>query len=271
MVRAGEDAPAASRAVAAGLLWNMRVLAGWLQARGVDVLRVLASWFEIANIEEHLLALTGRQAPPPYRLGSLATAWPRVAGCGSTEALRDALAASPWRYPGGTTPREFQLGLRLAWADRVAARVPGARPWAQGGAALLVARERFVRGQPMPDALRAACVRVLGPGLATVPGSLSELRASLGAGARWALDGVTDATELWRAEAAWWRRVHADSAVLVARAGFGAEPVVGTVGLLAHDAWLVRGALAGAGRDGDAVTAFVELARRGTEPGDAVA
>src|SRR5688572_21676235 len=71
LVHPGDDPETAARGVAATLLWNMRVLAGWLPARGAELLRALAGWFEIANIEDHLRALHGSGAPSPYHLGSL--------------------------------------------------------------------------------------------------------------------------------------------------------------------------------------------------------
>ncbi len=256
----GDDPEAAARGVAATLLWNLRVLAGWLPARGSELLRVLVGWFEIANTEEHLRALSGRSAPPPYRLGSIATAWPRIAAARSPDDVRATLAASPWRDPGGSGPRDIQIGLRLAWADRVSARVAPARPWASGAAALLLARELLVRRQPLTGALRAAAQRTLGPGVATNATSIPALRDSLPPAGRWALDDVFDPGELWQAEARWWRRLRTDSAVLGARSGFGEEPVIGAVGLLAHDAWLVSGALAGVGRGSTAVEVFDALA-----------
>ncbi|HEY7223099.1 MAG TPA: hypothetical protein VH561_05725 [Micromonosporaceae bacterium] len=255
-VRAGDDPTAAAHGVAATLLWNVRVLAGWLPARGSEMLRVLAGWFEIANTEEHLRALAGMPADVPYHLGALTTAWPRIAAAGSPEQVRGVLTASPWRDPGGSGPRDIQISLRLSWADRVAARVSATRPWALGAAALLLAREVVGRGEPLSGAARSSALRTLGPGCATSAASVSELRASLPRSAGWALDDVTDPEHLWQAEARWWRRVRGDSAALAARSTFGEEPVVGAVALLAHDAWLVTGALAGAGRDPDALEIF---------------
>ena len=81
------------------------------------------------------------------RLGALATAWPRLAGTTSPAELRAALAASAWGDPGGSTPRDIQLGLRLSWAVRLAAVAP-AVPWAAGAVALLAAGSRFATGQP---------------------------------------------------------------------------------------------------------------------------
>ena len=258
-VHPGDDAQAAARGVAATLLWNLRVLAGWLPAQGSELLRVLVGGFEIANIEEHLRALAGQPAATPYALGSLATAWPRLAQTGTPEELRAALAASPWRDPGGAGPRDIQIGLRLSWADRVQSRARAARPWALGATALLLAREVVVRGEPLSTSARLAAARLLGPDAAQAT-SLAELTAGLTGAARWVFERVREPAELWRAETTWWRRLHADGAVLVARAGFGPEPVIGAVALLAYDAWLVTGALAGVGRGNEALELFDAMA-----------
>src|SRR5690606_22629955 len=105
-----------------------------------------------------------------------------------------------------------------------------------------------------------AAARVLGPRATTGAGSVDELRARLPHDARWVLDGVSDPAELWRAELRWWRRLHTDCTVLAARSGFGEHRVIGVVGLLAHDAWLVTGALAAVGRDQEALEIFDAVA-----------
>ena len=48
-VRPGMGLAEAQHAVGASLLWNMRVLAGWLPRRGADVVRLLAAGFEVAT------------------------------------------------------------------------------------------------------------------------------------------------------------------------------------------------------------------------------
>ena len=258
-VRADDSLAAASRGVAATLLWNVRVLAGWLPARGAETIRVLAGWFEIANVEEHIRELDGRPAEPPFALGTLATTWPRLAATGSRDQLRDALRASSWTDPGGSTPRAVQLAMRLAWAERVIARIPCARSWARGGVALLLARELLAVRQPLADQIRSGAARVLGPQCVEAS-SLDELRASLPSDARWALMDTADVDQLWEAETHWWNRLRFDCGALLARSGFGAEPVIGAVGLLAFDAWLVVAALAGAERGSAALEVFDALA-----------
>ncbi len=241
-VHPGDALAGATRGVAAGLLWNLRVLAGWLPPRGAETLRVLAGWFEIANVEGHLQALDGRPGPPAFALGTLATAWTQIAASASRDELRSALAASPWGDPGSANARDIQLSMRLAWAERMAARVPPTQPWALGAAALLVAREQLIRRQPIPAAAAATANRLLGPGT-TQAASLDELREVVPSPARWALAGVPDVGRLWEGEVRWWRRLRSDSAALLAGYRFGPERVLGACGALAADAWLVCGAL----------------------------
>jgi hypothetical protein len=258
-VQPGDDLSAASHGVGAALLWNLRVLAGWLPPAGADMVRTLAAWFEIANIEQHVAALTGRSAQPLFHLGTLATAWPRLAGTGSVEQLSAELAASGWGAMSGPTPSDIALSLRLRWAGRVAARVPSARSWTVGAVALLLARERFGRAAPLPAATVEAAGRVVGVAAAAAS-TLAELRERLPSDGRWVLDGLADADDLWRAEARWWQRLGKDSGRLLAGAGFGPDPVIGAAGLMAADAHLVIGALALAGRGAGASGVFDELA-----------
>ncbi|MDW6057135.1 hypothetical protein SAZ11_02330 [Streptomyces sp. FXJ1.4098] len=148
----GHDLPSeasladAQRAVGETLVWHLRVLAGWQPPSGVTALRLLACGFEIANTEDHLRTLTdtlpntftdtltdGGPLPPPYRLGTLATAWPRLARTRSPQELRAALASSAWGDPGAATPVAVAIGMRVSAAVRTAMAVPEAARWAAGG------------------------------------------------------------------------------------------------------------------------------------------
>ncbi len=239
----------AQHAVAATLLWNLRVLAGWLPATGAEMLRILAGWFEIANVDEHLRTLVGQPAEPPFRLGTLTTAWPRIAGAASLAEVRTVLARSAWGDPGEESPRGIGLGMRLSWAARVDAAVAAARPWAGGAAALLAARETFATGRRLPDSAAATVRRLLGTGWSGAA-TIGELAARVGPAARWAVGGVTDPVDLWRAEARWWARLRTDGAAALARSGFGPHRALGAVALLAVDAWQVRAGLELAARGG---------------------
>ncbi|HET8680706.1 MAG TPA: hypothetical protein VFM54_02350, partial [Micromonosporaceae bacterium] len=110
-VRVGDPLAAAQRGVADTLLWHLRVLAGWVPSDGVRALRLLAGWFEVANVAGLAASLaaggtaaggTAAAEQPyltpgerPYQLGRLATAWPRLATASSAAELRLALARSP--------------------------------------------------------------------------------------------------------------------------------------------------------------------------------
>jgi hypothetical protein len=254
-VRTDHTLAQAQRAVAATLLWDLRVLAGWLPHGGADRLRVLAGWFELANVDELQRSAAGQSADPPFTLGSLGTAWNRLRSARTPAELRQVLASSRWGDPGADTPAAVGLGMRLAWAERVAVAVPAAVPWAAGAAALLVAREVLVVGRRLPDGAAASANRLLGaPVLDAV--SFPDLAAALGSRARWALRGVDRPEALWRAEARWWARVESDAFALLHRPRFGLAPVVGAVAAAAVDVWRVRAALESAARGGGRAEAF---------------
>jgi hypothetical protein len=257
-VRAGQDLAGAQRGVTLTLLWHLRVLAGWLPREGDRMLRLLAGWFEIANVDELLQQLAGGHAEEPLPLGALATAWPRCAHARSPAELRATLATSPWGDPGGETAWEVQLGMRLSWAARLS-RLDRVAPWAAGAAALLVARERFVAGRDLPAAPQRQATRLLGRE-ALAATSLAELRRRLPDTAGWPLAGVEDPVDLWRAEAGWWSGVERDGLELLHATGFGPAPVLGAVAVLGSDAQWVRAALELAARGGRPLEVFDALA-----------
>jgi hypothetical protein len=76
----------------------------------------------------------------------------------------------------------------------------------------------------------------------------------------WILDGIAQASELWRAEAAWWSRVRRDASEALVRSRFGPDVVVAAVALLAYDAWLTRAAVAAAARGSSGRRAFDAVA-----------
>jgi hypothetical protein len=254
-VRPGDSLVAAQRGVAETLLWNVRVLAGWLPSPGVRALRLLAGWFELANIDERVRELTSaEQVEPPFRLGTLATAWPRLAATSSIAELRGVLASSPWGDPGGDGAYAISQSLRLTWADRVAAGVAAAYPWAAGAAALMLARDLAGRAGPrLPEPARVSAARLLGSAWST-GATVEQFAAALPPAAGWALRGVRGPADLWTAEVRWWSRVRADGARLVAAPGFGPDAAIGALVLLAADAWQVRAALEATAR-GPAATA----------------
>ncbi len=259
-VRPGQSLSAAQHAVAASLLWNMRVVAGWLPRGRVDVVRLFAAGFEVANLDEHLWTLQhfsaprGEPAVPPYSLGTLDTSWSRLSSTTTLTGVAEVLETSRWQLRGCRTPREFHLGLRLAWADALIAGVPEAAGWARGAAALLVLKEVLLEGRSLTEPLALRASYVLGPAfvgaLAGHRVDLAGLRDGLPSGARWVLDGLDRGQDLWHGEAAWWHRVERDGFALLRGSGYDRGPVVGALAVLAVDVWRVRAALETAARGG---------------------
>ncbi|MGH8866424.1 MAG: hypothetical protein ACRDYU_00325 [Actinomycetes bacterium] len=274
-VRADQTLAEAQHAVGATLLWHMRVLAGWVPRHGADVVRLLAAGFEVANVDEHVHRLgaglddsvehgvEGGVGPGPgrhpsgtaFHLGALATAWGRLGTTRSFADLRRVLRTSAWGDPGGESAWAVHVGMRLAWAVRVERGVPSARPWAAGGAALLVARQMFLMGHELPTATVDLAAPVLGRRFDGA-GSLADLAGRLPVDARWALDEVADPADLWQAEAAWWQRVQRDGLDLLRGSRFGPGPVVGALAVLGADARRVGAALEVAARAGAPLEAF---------------
>jgi hypothetical protein len=249
-VRTGQDLTAAERGVAETLLWHLRILAGWLPAGGAALVRALAGWFELANIDARLAALAGDgREPVPFALGSLATAWGAAEQARTTEELADAVAGSAWTLPRAHAPAELAISLRVAWARRVAESAPAATDWVAGAGALLAARELFVaQSSEHIEQLRRY------PGLDDRALSLSMLAAfrdALGARAGWALRTISEPDELWRAELAWWDRVEEDSRLLLRRSD-DESAVLAAVALLAVDAQSTARALRSAAQSAGA-------------------
>ncbi|MFD5493889.1 hypothetical protein ACFYY3_33735 [Streptomyces sp. NPDC001812] len=242
----------AQQAVAATLLWHLRVLAGWQPRGGAAVIRVLAAGFEISNTEEHLRSMSGAvpaRSHLPYVLGALATAWPRLARTGAPDALRAELATSVWGDPGADTSAAVATGMRVSAAVRTADSVPEAARWAAGRLALLIAREVFLVGRPLTGPSARTATRLLGRA-AVAASSFAGFQRRLPEPARWALDGLDAAEDLWRAETRWWERLARDGSELLRASRPGSGPVVGAVAVLSTDAWRARGALELAARGG---------------------
>jgi hypothetical protein len=245
----GSSLEDAQRTVAASLALRVRTLTAWLPRDAAGGLRALAAWFELANVEDRLAYLEGAELRSPYELGVLSSIWRDAAAAQSVEELRRLLARSSWGDPGCDDREGVHLALRLAWARRVSAQAPVARPWAAGAVAILLAAELFVAARPVDDDL----VRRVGLGRSWPrAGSVAGLRELLPSRAAWALEGVDDEAQLWRAELAWWRRIVADAERMIRSRLDGGAVVVGAVALLAFDAMLLTVALAAAAQDGGA-------------------
>ena len=255
----GQGLAAVQHGVAATVLWDLRVLAGWLPRGGLRLLRPLAGWFEIANIDELLESIVGRRAGDQFELGALATAWPRLRRSASPAELRAGLAASAWKDPGGDSGLAVRVGVRARWAERVAALGGPAQAWAATAMAVLVAAERFAAGRPLNPAVRAVARNLLGAPAAEAA-TFAGLRHQLPTRLAWALEPAHSPADLWKAEAAWWDRVEREGFQLLRASTLDWHPVLGAAALLCADARRVRAALELAARGGGPLEAYDALA-----------
>ena len=276
-VESARTLASAQRATRRTVLWQLRVLAGWLPASGARLVRSAAAAFEADNILSLALQLRREQtvqaAQPvqqmqtplnradsnpgpdpnpgsgsggdqqPFELGGLATAWPRLRTAASAEELRSALASSPWGDPGPDAA--LSDVLTVVWLRRLANEAPTARSWAASTGALLSARLVLVDGSAPGERLLSLLRPLIGTGWVGAD-SPDTLRAALPPGTAQVLNGLQIPTELWRAEAMLAARVEMDGFRLL-RAGLpGPDVVLGAMAVLAVDAWRVRAALAAA-------------------------
>lgn len=244
---AGSDRREAARHAANATTWQLRVLAGWLPPGQSVLARLFGAPMEIANIERRLAQLAGGDPDPPIRLGSLAVVWPRVAAATSPDQVRAALAASVWGDPGGVDLPTVALGLRVAWARRLAHRAPETAAWAQGAVAVLVAREQFAFGRPVGEPTDRVVDGLLGRGwrgASSVPALVERLPKT----ASWPLVDVDDPGDLWRAEVVVARRVAVDADRHVASPGYDRTAIAGLMALLLVDLRRVLAAIEVAGR-----------------------
>jgi hypothetical protein len=255
-VRIDHTLAQAQHAVGETLLWNGRVLAGWLPRPGVRLVRLLAAWFELLDVDAQLRAIaTGSGAEPRHHLGTLGVIASRLPAAYSSAELHDLLRTSPWGDPGGMTSREVHLWLRLRFAARVRGETPALDRWACGAAALLVARELFVAERRLPPAADSLAAGLLGDAACGAI-ALAEFVSALPSVAVWALHGAAEPADVWLSESRWWLRMEADSRALLRQPHPGLDPVLGALGVLAADAWRVRAALEIAARGGESVEVF---------------
>ncbi len=252
-LRRGQTLVEAQRAVTAAVLWHGRVLAGWLPRSGAQMMRVLAGWFEISNTDARLDSLAGAGGQPPFVLGSLASAWPRLSAAQTSAELRETMTASCWGDPGAADDRSVSFAMRLQWAVRVRAGIPGARQWACGAAALMIARE-LAAGRRL-DAPRMLLRRAIDADVTSVA-SVEELVTLLPGDARWAIGSARSLEQLAAAETGWWARVETDAEAAARLAAMDSRMVVASVALLAVDARRVRAALSLAARGGAPLEVF---------------
>jgi len=240
------DLGVAQRAIRDTVLWQLRVLAGWMPARGTQIARAAAGAYERDNIVDLQLRLNGGSAAyDSFDLGALATSWPRLRTAASAEGLAESLRRSPWGGTGQGGTAALRDVLTLVWIRRLAAVAPQAQSWAGAACALTVTRIVLVeRASPSPRILQL--VRpVLGRTWETAR-DLAQFRAALPSSVRPVLRGIEAPEQLWRAEAGMRAAVEADGLALLGRPRPGPEVVLGAIAVLEMDAWRVRAALAAA-------------------------
>lgn len=253
-VQTNQSLPEAQRAVSTTALWHIRVLAGWLPGRGAEIARVMAGYWEIANVAAQLGAIESGTPAALIDLGALGGIGSRLRGATRAQDIRSILSRSPWGDPRSSDAAEIMSWLRLRWAERLAANVPDASRWASGLLAILLARELFVAGRR--PGRGGWPTSPLGTGWERTT-SIPELAARLPAQARWALDGIDDGADLWRAEARWWAAIEGAAAAQLERFRPGRpQDVVACITLLGVDAWRTRGALALAAHGGGMLEGF---------------
>ncbi|QCO98242.1 hypothetical protein FCN77_11730 [Arthrobacter sp. 24S4-2] len=238
---------AAERALQETVLWQLRVLAGWLPASGTALARAAAGIFEIENVMAlaHQLA-GGAKTPEPYHLGALATAWPRVRTAGSSEELATILRATAWGDVGAAGPGVLRDALTVAWVRRLAAVAPPARPWCSAVCVLTAARILTVDGVTPA----APVLRLLRPVIGRsweAATSIAEFSSALPPSLRTVVRGISSPKELWRAEARVCGAVEKDGFHLLRGSKPGPDVVLGAIAVLSTDAWRVRAALTAAG------------------------
>ena len=240
----------AERAVNEAVVWNLRVLGGWVPGSGVAMLRVLVADLEVRNIADRLRALCGQEVPAPYRLGALATCRNAAVESASLSTMRAALTASAWGDPGTDDPSCLMEYLRLSAASRLAAVHPDSVPWGAAAAALAIARQRFLLGHVPGSAAAARARPLLGACALDAPDWDAFCAAVPQSTAGWILSGLTGPQQLWVGEQRWWARLESDAATLARSARYDLGPVLGCAVLLLADAHRVCGALSAAHRGG---------------------
>jgi hypothetical protein len=223
--RIGEAATveAAQRKIFDALLWQMRILAGWLPSEGVEAVRCCVLWFEIRNIEDRLAYFGGAPAEAPYDLGRLGLISKGLAGTSSAADIRRLMRASAWGDAGGDDVYAIRIALRRTWYRRVRAASPELRIWADAAAWLFASRERL--GRRAGDAA-----------LAATPPSLPSAWS-------WTTTVPWSEQNLWGAEERWWGQVR-DEGVRLLHGSMGSkEPVLGAMATLGSSAHRIATAL----------------------------
>lgn len=237
----------AERAIAETLLWQLRVLGGWVPAKGAALVRAAVAAFELDNILDLGTSLADgtRHSSDPYDLGSLSTVWNRLRTARSSAELTDAIHTSPWGEIDSPDVRVARDELNAVWLRRLASVAPAARTWAEGACALTIARIVLVDRSAVSPAL-VKLVRPLLGGAWEGSHDLTGLVQHLPRRTQALFRGVTGPKDLWRAEAALRMSCESDGFRLLRGSLPGPDVVLGGIAVLAIDAWRVRAALASA-------------------------
>lgn len=245
-LRGAAGLASAERAISETVLWQLRVLAGWLPASGTALARAAAGTFEIENIVALAHQLDGGPtAPEPYRLGTLGTAWPRVGQAETSEELALMLYTSVWGDVGGGGPGRLRAALTVAWARRLVTVAPPARAWRDALCVLTAARSLAEDGSLATPQLLRLLRPVLGRSWESA-GGMHDFRSALEPSQRKVLGDVASVQDLWRVEARVHAEVEADGFRLLRGSLPGPNVVLGAIAVLSVDAWRVRAALAAA-------------------------
>jgi hypothetical protein len=163
--------------------------------------------------------------------------------------LEKELARTLWASPSEDMPLRDRL--TLAWLRRLDAATPAVRRWHEAVLVLLIAKNRLIDETPPPPALKEEAVRLVGSSWERTR-NLEELRAALPSVPGRLLADVDAPEELWRAEKALRLKVEDDAFAWIRSPRPGSQVILGSVAVLASDAWRIRAALASAARGGEA-------------------
>ncbi|MBX3099600.1 MAG: hypothetical protein KF761_08470 [Salinibacterium sp.] len=238
----------AQRAISETVLWELRVLAGWLPVQGTALVRAAAAFFERDNIVVRMGELYAGKPPDGryFDLGALSTAWPSVLAATSVAEVGEAVRHSPWGDPGDTLlPGSMADVLTVSWLRRLSVAAPETHDWTRTAGALLVARAVLVDEAEPTDRL----VQLLRPLIGTAwmfASDLDALRTGLPASVRASLDGINTPDDLWRAEARLVATVDAEGARLLHGSLPGPGIITGALAVLGADSAMTRAALVAA-------------------------
>ncbi|MGA7986765.1 MAG: hypothetical protein WCB51_00015 [Candidatus Dormiibacterota bacterium] len=204
------------RRVFSALLWQVRVLAGWLPAEGVEMIRSCVAWFEIRNVEDRIAHLAGMPARVPFELGRLGVISRALPSTDSRADIRRLLAGSSWGDPGADDAYSIRMWMLHRWHRRARDAAPELRVWGDAAVWLLAVRERLA-DRPGADLVRSDPPRF--------PPSW-----------RWVTATPWTSGNLWTAEDRWWAQVEEEGARLFHSPITSRKPVIGAIATLAASA-----------------------------------